>query len=75
MKKFWDIDSAGTFTQKTVMDTDEKAALQMAENSFRFIDRRYEVGVPWKEDSHGMANNHKMAMKRLFFLSNLKNYK
>ena len=40
MKKFWDIDSAGTFTQTTVMDTDEKAALQKAENSFRFIDGR-----------------------------------
>ena len=65
MKKFWDIDSAGTFTQTTVLDTDEKAALQKAEDSFRFIDGRYEVGVPWKEDSHGMANNHKMAMKRL----------
>ena len=33
MKKFWDIDSAGTFTQTTVVDTDEKAALQKAENS------------------------------------------
>ena len=65
MKKFWDIDSAGTFTQTTVLDTDEKAALQKAERSFRFIDGRYEVGVPWKEDSHGMVNNHKMAMKRL----------
>ena len=65
MKKFWDIDSAGTFTQTTVLDTDEKAALQKAEDSFRFIDGRYEVGVPWKEDSHGMANNHKMGMKRL----------
>ena len=46
MKKFWDIDSAGTFTQTTVVDTDEKAALQKAENSFRFIGGRYEVGVP-----------------------------
>ena len=65
MKKFWDIDSGGTFTQTTMLDTDEKAALQKAESSFRFIDGRYEVGVPWKEDSHGMVNNHKMAMKRL----------
>ena len=65
MKKFWDIDSGGTFIQTTVLDTDEKAALQKAENSFRFIDGRYEVGVPWKEDSHEMVNNHKMAMKRL----------
>ena len=40
MKKFWDIDSAGTFTQTTVLDTDEKAALQKAEDSFRFIDGR-----------------------------------
>ena len=47
-----------------MVDTDEKAALQKAENSFRFIDGRYEAGAPWKEDSHGMVNNHKMAMKR-----------
>eukprot|EP00795_Rhopilema_esculentum_P003689 gene3689-14952_t len=65
MKKFWDIDSAGTFTQTTVVSPDEKAALEKAENSFRFIDGRYEVGVPWKEDSYRMVNNHKMAMKRL----------
>ena len=63
MKKFWDIDSAATFTQTTVVDGDEKAALQRAENSYRFIDDRYEVGVPWKEDCHGMVHNHKMAMK------------
>ena len=65
MKKFWDIYSAGTFTQTTVVDTDEQAALQKAEDSFRFIDSRFEVSIPWKEDSHGMVNNHKMAMKRL----------
>eukprot|EP00795_Rhopilema_esculentum_P005739 gene5739-10996_t len=65
MKKFWDIESAGTFTQTTVVSPDEKAALEKAENSFRFIDGRYEVGVPWKEDSYRMVNNHKMAMKRL----------
>ena len=53
------------FTLTTVLDTDEKAALQKAESLFRFIDGRYEVGVPWKEDSHGMVNNHKMVMKRL----------
>ena len=64
MKKFWDIDSAGIFTQTTVVDTEEKAALKKAENSFRFIDGRYEVGIPWKEDTHRMVNNHKMAMKR-----------
>ena len=65
MKKFWDIDAAGTFAQTTVVDTDEKAALKKADNSFRFIDGRYEVGVPWKEDSRRMVNNHPMAMKRL----------
>ena len=48
MKKYWDIDSAGTLTQATVEDADEKTALQKAEDSFRFIDGRYEFGVPWK---------------------------
>ena len=43
MKRFWDIDSAGIFTQKTVVDADEKAALKKAENSFRCIDGRYEI--------------------------------
>lgn len=47
LKKFWDIDSAGTFTQTTVIDADKKAALKKAENSFIFIDGRYEVGIPW----------------------------
>ena len=65
MKKFWEIDSAGITTQKTIVDTGEKAALKKAENSFRFIDGRYEIGIPWKEELHQMVNNHKMAMKRL----------
>ena len=65
MKKFWDINSAGISPQTTVVDTEEMAALKKAENSFRFIDGRYEVGIPWKEDTHRMVNNHKMAMKRL----------
>ena len=63
--KFWDMDSAGTFSRITVVDTYEKDALKKAENSFKFIDGRYYIGVPWKEDSHEMLNNHKMAMKQL----------
>ena len=65
IKRFWDIDSAGIYTQKTVVDADEKAALKKAENCFRFIDGRYEIGIPWKEEFHQMGNNHNMAMKRL----------
>ena len=65
MKKFWDIDLAGIFTQKTMVDADEQAALKKAENSFRFIDDRYEIGIPWKEEFHQMVNNHEIAKKRL----------
>ena len=48
-----------------MVDTGENASMQQAENSFRSIDGKYEVGGPWKEDSHGMVKNHKMAIKRL----------
>ena len=40
MKKFWDIDSAGTFTQTTVVDTDQKSALQRAKNSSLMVDMK-----------------------------------
>ena len=42
-----------------------KAVLKQAENSFRFIDVRYGIGIPSKEEFYQMMNNHKMAMKRL----------
>ena len=65
MRKFWGIDSDGICTQKTVVDTHKQVALKKAENSFRFIDGRYEIGIPWKEEVHQIVTNHKMAMKRL----------
>ena len=65
MKKFWDIDSAGICTQRTIADADEKVVLKKAENSFRFINGRHDIGIPWKEEFHQMVNNHRMATKRL----------
>ena len=64
LKKLLDIDSAGILNQKTVLDADDKIALKKAEKSFRFIDGRYEIRIPWKKEFYQMVNNHKTAMKR-----------
>ena len=65
LQKFWYMDSAGIVNQKTVVDADEEIALKKAEKSFKFINGRYEIGIPWKTELHQMENNYKIVMKRI----------
>ena len=65
MKRFWDIDSSGILLEEPLVEAESKAAIEKAEKSFKLVDGRYEIGVPWKNENHRMSDNKKMAVNRL----------
>ena len=46
------------------MTTDEKASLEKLE-SIRYVDGRYQVAIPWKDDEPALPNNYEMALRRI----------
>ena len=47
------------------MTTDEKASLEILEESIRYVDSRYQVAIPWRDDEPALPNNYEMALCRL----------
>ena len=47
------------------MTTDEKASLEKLEESIRYVDGRYQVAIPWKDDEPALPNNYEMALRQL----------
>ena len=66
MKKFWSIDNEGLPDEEAQMSVNEKSALKMVEDSLKYKNGRYEVGIPWKNGTKCIKNNRHMAMKRLY---------
>ena len=64
LRRFWEIENEGTNT-KSVMTADEKKAVKLVQDSFKYKDGRYEVGIPWKRDPKFLPDNHDMAVKRM----------
>ena len=64
LHRFWEIENEGTNT-KSVMTADEKKAVKLVQDSFKYKDGRYEVGIPWKRDPKFLPDNHDMAVKRM----------
>ena len=39
--------------------------MEKVKKSLKFVDGRYQVGIPWKENSSLLQNNYEMAFRRL----------
>ena len=64
LHKFWEIESKGTYTQ-SVMTADEKKEVTLVQDSIKYKDGRYRVGIPWKRDPEYLPHNDDMAVKRM----------
>ena len=66
LQRFWEVDTSG-IEQAPLLNTEDKLVLDMAQESIKYHDCSYEIGVPWKDKStgHGFPINLEMAEKRL----------
>ena len=64
LRRFWEIKNRGTNTQ-SVMTSDEKKAIKLVQDSIKYKDGRYEVGIPWKRDPECLPDNYDMVVKRM----------
>jgi len=67
LRAFWEIESLGISTKGE--DTpDDKKAIDSFDGSVKFINDRYEVALPWRQDMPKLSDNKKVAQKRLEML-------
>ena len=66
LRQFWEIDSGGV-ENASVLTIEEKMAVEKIERSVKFIEGRYQVAIPWRDNLSKMSlpNNYKMALQRL----------
>ena len=70
LKKFWEVENSGVNVNKQeILTPDEKKALSQVQNSLKFVDGRYQLEVPWKNERPVLPDNYTMALKRLETLS------
>ena len=66
LQRFWDLESIGLVTGKEETSTpDDLEAEKKVANSLRYVNGRYEVGIPWKKNEPQLENNYNLAYKRL----------
>jgi hypothetical protein len=66
LQRFWDLESIGLVPGKEETSTpDDLEAEKKVENSLRYVNGRYEVGIPWKKNEPQLENNYNLAYKRL----------
>ena len=47
------------------LTADESRAAKIVEDSCKFIDGRYQVGLPWRQDNTKLSDNCEMVLRRL----------
>ena len=65
LRRFWEIENYGTSTEFQPLTTDEKTSLEKLEESIRYVDGRYQVAIPWKDNEPALPNKYEMALRRL----------
>ncbi|XP_065678113.1 uncharacterized protein LOC124818257 [Hydra vulgaris] len=65
LKTFWEIENIYPTSETQAESVEDKKALDQAENSTNYVDGRYQIGIPWKEDPKLLPNNYEMAVNRL----------
>ena len=48
-----------------VLNPDEQCALKRVEKSLKYVNGRYQVAIPWKEEDPKLPDNYGMALRRL----------
>ena len=65
LRKFWEIENSITSRECHVLNPDEHCALKQVEKSLKYVDGRYQVAIPWKEEDPKLPDNYGMALRRL----------
>ena len=65
LEHYWNVEKIATEpTQKFVLSTDDKEALQILQDTCRHNGERYEIGLPWKHDTP-LSNIYFAALSQL----------
>ena len=66
LRQFWEIDSGGV-ESASVLTIEEKMTVEKVERSVKFIEGRYQVAIPWRDNLNKLSlpDNYKMAFQRL----------
>ncbi|XP_064642864.1 uncharacterized protein LOC135497084 [Lineus longissimus] len=67
MERLWNAD-VDTPKDQYFYTPEERIALSKAKRTIRYVDGRYEIGIPWKEDRPNLPNNRSVAERRFFNL-------
>ena len=63
LRKFWEVEAVNK--REPVLGIEDRVAMENVNKSLKFVNGRYQVGVPWKENSPLLQNNYEMAFRRL----------
>ncbi|XP_042874774.1 uncharacterized protein LOC122254950 [Penaeus japonicus] len=68
--KFWDLETVGIKPKEVVQDNSDSKVMQEFKNNVQFKADRYEVALPWKNDSvkEKLINNESIVRRRLYRL-------
>ena len=70
LRSFWEVEASGTLKDGQILNFDDKLALEKVEMSIKYVDGRYHVAIPWKDDEPELPDNYEMLMRRLFNTEN-----
>ena len=65
LRQFWELENPRTTHDRPVLNPDEQCALEQVEKSLKYVDGRYQVALPWKENVPDLPDNYDMALRRL----------
>ena len=65
LRQFWEIENPSTSHDRPVLKSDEQCALEQMEKSLKYLNGRYQVALPWKENVPDLPDNYGMALRRL----------
>lgn len=66
LRRFWELDAIGIRSDNSEVYTPaEREAMAKVAASRRYVDGRYEVGIPWIQEERKLENNRVLAQKRL----------
>ena len=63
LRQFWEIEKPSTSHDRPVLNPDEHCALEQVEKSLKYLDGRYQVALPWKENATDLPDNYDMALE------------
>ena len=64
LRGLWEIESYRTLPNRSVISPEKQCAPEKVEKSLKYVDGRYQVGIPWKEDNPVLPDNYEMALRR-----------